>query len=779
MRDWIVERLPRALALAVLVLIALPAAAAHAEIIDFDPLNDEVPLVVTEDERAQLAAIGSGGFVYFGSQLSPSGDYVMAYRKGRVIVDTNTGSATQIVTDTPGSAILTPTWLDEDTMAEIALEVVDQGEDEPPLMRYHWIEVSALDGSADVRPFDAEALGGDIVDASPGYETFLVMELPEGAPPPILVDMTPPYSGGFRTGGDGLPQTAPGVIGRSPLGPMELQQAEATLALVSADGSNRRQLMTLPPESGIARVTWSEDGSRVSVTTRTMPGWRSARPRRDNPSWPGTPNLNNINVQEALGNVAPEDNPLVTGTMINAFDVASGASLAVFENADFKEGLLNTLAFSPSSSRALLVLTLRNEVAGRQHPTYAFPNGLEFFILDADLKVVKKLDGEELQHLGTLAAFSGDDELLFVVADEVDQKLVGYDLVSDEMRVVDDMPGGYVQMLTRGSKVVFTHWLTAEPLEMWTLDVAGNEPPSQVSNFNEEAAAAAAGLVTEDVTWTSSDGTQLHGYIVHSEDDPYPPKVPGPLVVWQAGGPGGQMTRDFGNSVESPYSLLPKFGIPVFVANAAGRNVKSPAFYTAMADERNFGQLDIAQIKEGVEHLIEERIVHPGRVGITGCSYGGYFTLQSMRTYPDFYASGNTQCSLTDLTEEFTFGYTPFIAYLMGAAPMSEADEYLRDSPLYGAKDVTSPLLIFHGAEDFLPVPLMNNLHDELEANGVDVTFLRVKYEGHGFGLETSQDYARQLQLDFFRRTLVEPDLPLPPRPGTIYLPSAMRAAMP
>lgn len=119
MWNWTVERLPRALALVALVLIALPVAAAHAEIIDFDPLNDEVPLIVSEEERAEMTAIGSGGFMYFGSQLSPGGDYVFAYRKGEVIVDTNTGSATQIVTDTPGSAILPPTWLDEDTLGRI------------------------------------------------------------------------------------------------------------------------------------------------------------------------------------------------------------------------------------------------------------------------------------------------------------------------------------------------------------------------------------------------------------------------------------------------------------------------------------------------------------------------------------------------------------------------------------------------------------------------------------------------------------------------------------
>jgi dipeptidyl aminopeptidase/acylaminoacyl peptidase len=238
------------------------------------------------------------------------------------------------------------------------------------------------------------------------------------------------------------------------------------------------------------------------------------------------------------------------------------------------------------------------------------------------------------------------------------------------------------------------------------------------------------------------------------------------------------MLRDFGGTVESPYSLLPRFGIPVFVANAVGRSVKSPAFYTAMADDRNFGQLDIAQIRDGVEHLIDQGVAHPGRIGITGCSYGGYFTLQSMRTYPGFYAAGNAQCSLTDLFEEFTFGYTPILGYLEGVSPMGDADEYRRDSPYHGAGDITSPLLIFHGTADFLPVQLLTNVHDELDARGVDVTFLRMAGEGHGYRQAESQDYARQLQLQFFRETLVEPDLPPPDRGGTIYLPSAGNGAL-
>ena len=164
-----------------------------------------------------------------------------------------------------------------------------------------------------------------------------------------------------------------------------------------------------------------------------------------------------------------------------------------------------------------------------------------------------------------------------------------------------------------------------------------------------------------------------------------------------------------------------------------------------MAEGTNFGQLDIEQIAAGVDELVKRRIAQPGQIGITGCSYGGYFTLQSLRAFPDLYQAGNAQCSLTDLFEEFTFGYTPFISYLMGSAPMANPDEYIKDSPMYGSKDVTTPTLLFHGTEDFLPIPTINNIHDQLELNGTPVTFLRVEGEGHGFGHPNSQALRRPI----------------------------------
>jgi dipeptidyl aminopeptidase/acylaminoacyl peptidase len=97
-----------------------------------------------------------------------------------------------------------------------------------------------------------------------------------------------------------------------------------------------------------------------------------------------------------------------------------------------------------------------------------------------------------------------------------------------------------------------------------------------------------------------------------------------------------------------------------------------------------------------------------------------------------------------------------------------------------GINDVDVPVLIFHGTEDFLPVPPINEIHDNLAGRDVEVQFLRMANEGHGYNAPASQKYAGQLQIDFFRRHLIDAEVdPWPPPGTTIYLPAAYRGVGP
>ena len=792
--------LRRALPLALLAAFLLaPAPRAAAEIIDFDPQNEEPAEILSPEERELLGMLANTSFAYVTMEPSPSGRWIMAWIDGvEGLMDLETGEQVALPEGTPGFVFDLPTrfdapvakhWIGDDTLGVLARAIYPPAsEEEAPRYEYYRVEID-LSGDAPVVESTELTEMADttpaIMGTDPGMNHMLVMRPAGGGggylPEPVTVTLgESPFA---RTLPEGLSEDLPGLVGANPLGTMEVQQANFELALVPLEGGEEIVLdLSGDVGDGISSVSFSPDGSRISVLTRSMPGWDGDRQRNNDPPGDRLPNLGSVNVREALGMVAPENNPLVWGTYLHVFDSADGSVAKTFAGTDLTQGTIAGLEFSSSGERALLVLTTRSELEGREHPTYAYPGGVEFHLLDSDLNITTMVECPGCGSLSTSGGFIDDDTLVMATPDGLNTRIVRYDATDGSSSVLWDRDGSMFQVFPRPGGMIYSHNTVDRPMELYQLGdaSASGDPaalegafPKALTRMNV-AAAEASEITYDEFTWTSSDGQTLSGIVVHHISQAWPPSEPWPMVVWQQGGPGGQMTNGFGTSVESPYSLLPNLGIPVFVVNAAGRSAHDPQFFTDMAEGTNFGQLDIAQVKEGVEQMIAEGMVDGDKVGITGCSYGGYFALQSIRTYPDFYAAANPQCSLVDLIEEFNFGYTPFISYLMGRTPFMEPDEYLADSPMYGTNEVSTPTLIFHGTEDFLPVPLMNNIHDQLEENGTDVTFLRVAGEGHGFGrFPNSQPQAMQMQVQFFREHLGLGEFERPER-TTVFLPAVM-----
>jgi dipeptidyl aminopeptidase/acylaminoacyl peptidase len=248
-------------------------------------------------------------------------------------------------------------------------------------------------------------------------------------------------------------------------------------------------------------------------------------------------------------------------------------------------------------------------------------------------------------------------------------------------------------------------------------------------------------------------GARRTGYLIQPADAAFPPKNV-PVVVWQEGGPGGTMTNEWGGNVEKPFNVLPNFGIAVLLLPLPGREGHGPKFYNALADARNFGSIDIDEGAQAVQQMIRRGWTSRGKVGVSGCSYGGYFATQSIVRHPDLYAAANTQCTLLDLFTEWELGYTPVLSYLEGRTPILDSAEYLRDSPIYNASKIRTPLLIFAGTADFLPITISGILHDQVATSKTAVKFLKFTGEGHGLGRPSSQTTAAHAQIAWFRQYL-------------------------
>jgi dipeptidyl aminopeptidase/acylaminoacyl peptidase len=110
-------------------------------------------------------------------------------------------------------------------------------------------------------------------------------------------------------------------------------------------------------------------------------------------------------------------------------------------------------------------------------------------------------------------------------------------------------------------------------------------------------------------------------------------------------------------------------------------------------------------ITDGVQHLIEQGIADPKRIGIYGGSYGGYATLAALTFTPDVYACGVDYVGVSNL---FTFiesippYWKPYLEqlYAMVGHPEIDAEMLRAASPVFHVDKIRVPLLIAQGAND-------------------------------------------------------------------------------
>jgi len=317
------------------------------------------------------------------------------------------------------------------------------------------------------------------------------------------------------------------------------------------------------------------------------------------------------------------------------------------------------------------------------------------------------------------------------------------------------MPDGSIQaaVTLRSGDLVFLQHAFDQPPEVYRMPESGGEPIA-VTSLNAGTAAASADRA-DRVAFTLDDGTERTGYLVQPEGVAFPPRDI-PIVVWQEGGPGGPMVNAWSTVVEAPASLLPNLGQAVLVVPLSGRTGHGAAFHNALYAGDNFGQKDIDEMAEIVAQMIARDWTNPGQVGITGCSYGGYFATQSIVRHPALYAAANPQCSLLDLLDGWNDDIMPLFAWMTGRIPFDAPAEYLADSPVYGADRIRTPLLIFHNPDDSLPIGSAWAIHDQVAANGIPVELISFPDEGHGTGDPAHQLAAAQAQAAWFR-TYLEP----------------------
>jgi dipeptidyl aminopeptidase/acylaminoacyl peptidase len=252
----------------------------------------------------------------------------------------------------------------------------------------------------------------------------------------------------------------------------------------------------------------------------------------------------------------------------------------------------------------------------------------------------------------------------------------------------------------------------------------------------------------DEFRWRSVDGLEIHGWLYRTR---HPSKG---LIVWVHGGPTWH--------IEPRYDLELQYfaaaGFDVFAPNYRGSTGYGPEYREAIKIQ-GWGGLEQEDIRTGIEALIARGLAEPGRVGITGISYGGYSAWWAITHFAtSVVAAAAPICGMTDLVVDYETTRPDLRSYseeMMGGAPKDVPERYRERSPIHFVQNIRGRLLIVQGLRDPNVTPEnLTAVRKALDAAGVAYEVLTFADEGHGIAKPANRAIQNRRLAAFFEEAL-------------------------
>ncbi len=247
-----------------------------------------------------------------------------------------------------------------------------------------------------------------------------------------------------------------------------------------------------------------------------------------------------------------------------------------------------------------------------------------------------------------------------------------------------------------------------------------------------------------DFRWNSVDGLPIHGWLYRPSGE-----VRG-TIVFVHGGP----TYHSSDYLNAKIQFFVSQGFNVFDPNYRGSTGYGLPFQKAILKD-GWGGREQEDIRTGIQALIQAGIAQPGKVGITGTSYGGYSSWWAITHFPkEIVAAAAPICGMTDLVVDYETtrpDLRPYSAEMMGGTPEQVPERYYKRSPLHFVQNIQGKLLIVQGGQDPNVTPQnVETVVKALSKHGIPYELLNFEDEGHGIYKVANQRSLYLKLVDFF-----------------------------
>jgi dipeptidyl aminopeptidase/acylaminoacyl peptidase len=291
---------------------------------------------------------------------------------------------------------------------------------------------------------------------------------------------------------------------------------------------------------------------------------------------------------------------------------------------------------------------------------------------------------------------------------------------------------------------ICTHYDALHPVDLVRFSEEDGERASLTGlpermDIDEERLVAA-----EDFRWRSVDGMEVQGWFYRTRGEKR-----GAIVLIH-GGPTSHAEDRFNAQIQ----YLASRGFDVLAPNYRGSTGFGLPFQESIKQD-GWGGREQEDIRSGIEALIEAGVAEPGRVGVTGTSYGGYSAWWAITHFdPEIVAAAAPICGMTDLALDYYAtrpDLRPYSEEMMGGSPRDVPDRYRERSPINFVKNIKGELLIVQGSKD--PNVTQDNVEavtKALEEHSIPYELLTFEDEGHGIARPKNLRVLYPRLADFF-----------------------------
>ena len=550
-------------------------------------------------------------------------------------------------------------------------------------------------------------------------------------------------------------------------------QVQLVSAVCFTGGSCEPRAVTAAP-SAVSAYAWSRDGAMIAYTAR-VPDDSAAiiRRRRGNDVivWSELNAPVRLWVRAATGGDARALTPATHVARDFAWS-PDGRTIAVqtAEKSDADTDLMRRrIMIVPTDGSAAPRLLTRTE--GKLGPMSWSPDGRHLAWLGATTlndPLAQSVFVVAAAGSGSAVNLTGSQEITALWLDWADARTVRFVAAAGTKTALysqtaiaqngTTLAPGAITRLTGGGAEIFqaasfardgiTHVIAANTAMHPSEVFVGSTTTKQlrrVTNHNAFLSSVQLGR-QQTVSYMSRDGWKIEGVLVHALGVPQGTRAP--LAVLPHGGPEGISFDGWVTNPLYPAQVLAGQGYAVFMPNYRGSGGRGVAF--SKGDHRDLGGREFDDVLDGITHLHNTGVADSARVGISGTSYGGYFSAwagtkhsERFRLAMPFAGISNWMAftGTTDIPEEMALVHWDLWPY---EHPMLMWER----SPLAHIGKANTPMVIGQGMVDERVHPeQMMELYQALKLKGVQADMVQYPREPHGL-LE------RQHQLDYMRRII-------------------------